>query len=91
VERIQRFHEDGRDVVNIGDESPHASKRDQPNCVLTIDVVPKHDRYRRREEECGADQKMRDRGAIGVLDGERRKIPGSERYSADVTDINESD
>jgi len=30
-------------------------------------------------------------GAIGVLDGERRKIPGSERYSADVTDINESD
>ena len=63
VECIQRLGEDRDDIVNVRDQPPDASKRDQPNCVLTIEVVPEDNWHRRCEQERDTEQEVSDSGS----------------------------
>jgi hypothetical protein len=62
VERIQRLDEDRRDMMDVGDKSPDTAKWDQPQCVLTIEIISEDNWHRCGEHARGAKQEVRDCG-----------------------------
>jgi hypothetical protein len=54
MERRQRLDEDRCDIVEVRDESPDTAKWDQPNCVLTVEIVPEDNWHRCGEHARGA-------------------------------------